>query len=55
VELNGAGPAPGVTRWEGSFVCDVAGRHGFTVRVIPSHVDLQFPLEMGCVAWARLA
>jgi starch phosphorylase len=55
MELKGPGPTAGTTRWEGSFVCDVAGRHGFTVRVIPSHVDLQFPLEMGCVAWARPA
>ena len=55
MELKGPGPTTGATLWEGSFVCDVAGRHGFTVRVVPSHVDLQFPLEMGCVAWARPA
>ncbi len=42
----------GVTTWEGSFRCDVAGRHGFTVRVVPSHPDLPAPVEMGCVTWA---
>ena len=41
------------TTWRGSFVCDNAGRHGFTVRVMPSHPDLSVPAEMGCVAWAR--
>ena len=41
--------------WEGSFVCDVAGRHGFIVRVVPSHADLPVPAEMGLVAWARSA
>jgi len=55
MELKGSGPTTGTTLWEGSFVCDVAGRHGFTVRVLPSHEDLQFPLEMGCVTWARPA
>ena len=41
--------------WGGSFVCDVAGRHGFIVRVVPSHADLPVPAEMGLVAWARSA
>jgi glycogen phosphorylase len=53
MELTGAGPNAGSTVWEGSFVCDTAGRHGFTARVLPSHPDLAVPVEMGCVAWAR--
>ena len=52
MELEGPGTNPGTTVWRGSFVCDVAGRHGFTVRVVPSHPDLPVPVEMGCVAWA---
>ena len=57
VRMDRKGPssdgAAGV--WEGSFVCDVAGRHGFIVRVVPSHADLPVPAEMGLVAWARSA
>ena len=49
---TGEGDNEGTTTWEGSFRCDVAGRHGFTVRVVPSHPDLPVPVEMGCVTWA---
>ena len=55
VRMELAGPArpPAWTVWKGSFVCDVAGRHGFTVRVVPCHADLPVPAEMGLVAWAK--
>jgi starch phosphorylase len=49
---TGEGDKEGTTTWEGSFRCDIAGRHGFTVRVVPSHPDLPVPVEMGCVTWA---
>jgi len=39
-------------RYTGKFACDVAGRYGFTVRVVPSHPDLLAPAELGLVAWA---
>ena len=55
MKLQGDGPDAGTTLWKGSFVCDVAGRHGFTVRVVPSHPHLDQPAEMGCVAWAKSA
>ncbi len=42
----------GAVRYKGSFRCDTAGRHGYTVRIVPSHPDLGSPLEMGCIAWA---
>jgi starch phosphorylase len=45
-------PEEGLQRYRGEFGCDRAGRHGYTVRVLPSHPDLATPLEMGCVAWA---
>ena len=48
---GGSGPA-GVVRYRGQFSCDQAGRHGYTVRVVPAHPDLVVPVEMGCVAWA---
>jgi starch phosphorylase len=38
--------------YRGSFRCDDAGRHGYTVRVVPSHPDLAVSVEMGCIAWA---
>jgi starch phosphorylase len=54
VRLELAGPASttGAYGYEGSFVCDTAGRHGYTVRIVPSHPDLALPAEMGCIAWA---
>jgi starch phosphorylase len=39
-------------RYTGQFTCDYAGRHGYTVRIIPAHPDLAFPVEMGCISWA---
>ncbi|MHB8506153.1 MAG: alpha-glucan family phosphorylase, partial [Acidimicrobiales bacterium] len=42
----------GSWRYRGTFTCDRAGRHGYTVRVIPSHGDLADPMELGCVTWA---
>jgi starch phosphorylase len=39
-------------RYQGSFTCNQAGRHGYTVRVVPAHVNLVDPVEMGCVTWA---
>ncbi len=45
--------APGVYRYSGHFACDIAGRHGFTVRVLPAHRDLAVAAEMGCIVWAE--
>jgi starch phosphorylase len=39
-------------KYSGRFTCDQAGRHGYTVRIIPSHPDLAFPVELGCISWA---
>ncbi len=55
VRLALAGPRrsdTGPYRYEGSFVCNRSGRHGYTVRIVPSHPDLVQPVEMGCIAWA---
>jgi starch phosphorylase len=53
MKLHEASSGPGLSTWKGSFVCAAPGRHGFTVRVVPSHRDLVVPTEMGCVAWAK--
>ncbi|HET9071264.1 MAG TPA: alpha-glucan family phosphorylase [Acidimicrobiales bacterium] len=47
-----AGEGGGTYRYTGSFECDRAGRHGYTVRVVPSHGDLTDPMELGCVTVA---
>jgi len=49
---RGAGGGPEGYRYVGRFRCEQAGRHGYTVRALPSHPDLAVPLEMDCVAWA---
>jgi starch phosphorylase len=41
----------GAALYEGSFACDVAGRYGYTVRVLPHHPDLASPVELGRVIW----
>ncbi|MEX0790519.1 MAG: hypothetical protein WD178_07070, partial [Actinomycetota bacterium] len=38
--------------YEGTFVCELAGRYGFAVRVIPAHENLSSFAEMGLIAWA---
>jgi glycogen phosphorylase len=42
----------GRSRYQGSFRCATAGRHGFTVRVVPAHPDLPSQVELGLIAWA---
>jgi starch phosphorylase len=51
LELTGAPEPGGLARYRGSFRCDQAGRHGYTVRIVPAHRDLVDPVETGCVAW----
>jgi starch phosphorylase len=50
--LAGLDDTPEHYRYTGQFVCERAGRYGFTVRVVPHHPDVPNPLEMGCIAWA---
>jgi starch phosphorylase len=52
LSLGHGATSPGSTLYSGRFVCDHAGRHGYTVRIVPTHPDLAEPIEMGCVAWA---
>jgi starch phosphorylase len=41
----------GAAVYEGSFSCEVAGRYGYTVRVLPHHPDLASPVELGRIIW----
>jgi starch phosphorylase len=50
---NGEPSGPlSVVRYRGRFRADQAGRHGYAVRVVPSHRDLLVPVELGCITWA---
>jgi len=49
---HGEPDGDGRVRYEGSFTCSSAGRHGFTVRVVPRHEDLSSSVELGLTAWA---
>jgi len=40
-----------VHRFEGVVRCSHSGRHGFTLRVLPRHVDMVHPYELGLILW----
>jgi glycogen phosphorylase len=42
----------GLYRYEGKFVCELAGRYGFAVRIVPFHENLNSFAELGLIAWA---
>jgi starch phosphorylase len=42
----------GRATFSGQFVCEQAGRYGFTVRVVPAHRDLVTSVELGRITWA---
>jgi len=51
--MTRSGSAPGGgERYEACFTCDAPGRHGVTVRVVPSHPHLDSFAELGRMAWA---
>jgi starch phosphorylase len=52
MQLVGLADKPNHYAYSGDFVCDHAGRYGFSVRVVPAHPDLADAVEMGCVVWA---
>ncbi|MEZ5178550.1 MAG: hypothetical protein R2746_09790 [Acidimicrobiales bacterium] len=46
------GADAGAVTYRGEIACDLPGRYGFTVRVLPSHPDLPTPLDLGRLTWA---
>jgi starch phosphorylase len=52
VTLDHTGDVDGAAVYDGAFPCSTAGRHGFTVRVLPAHPDLASPVELGRTVWA---
>jgi starch phosphorylase len=52
MRMVGLADQAGHYKYAGEFVCDRAGRYGYSVRVVPHHPDLAEPAELGCIAWA---
>ena len=38
-------------RYAGEVACDVPGHQGYTIRVVPSHPDVEVPAELQLVTW----
>lgn len=53
--MKAAEQAEGRHIYTGNIKYGRSGRHGFTVRVLPSHPDLASPYETGLVQWASQA
>lgn len=51
-EMNLEGRTDDSYRFTGSFSCNVAGRYGFALRVLPAHDALTSYAETGLVTWA---
>jgi len=49
---NGSSNGKGWHQYAVEFVAEATGRHGYTVRVIPAHPDMQRTLRLGLVTWA---
>lgn len=39
-------------RYSGEFPCDLSGKYGFAVRVVPRHDDMTTYAELACITWA---
>jgi len=51
-EMKAAGSVrEGAYLFEGVLSGQAAGRHGFRIRVLPTHEDLANPLTLNCVTW----
>jgi starch phosphorylase len=46
------GPQDGVYTYAGAIPCSTAGRHGFAVRVVPSHPDIENKHCVGLIRWS---
>jgi starch phosphorylase len=42
----------GVHVFEARITCDDTGRFGYSVRILPSHTNLIYPVDMGLICWA---
>ncbi len=53
VPMDFNGETKGAFTFQGVIRCLSSGRHGFTVRVMPHHSELDVPFASGLVKWAR--
>jgi glycogen phosphorylase len=51
IALTHVGEQDGCAVYEGTYHVDVAGPHGFGIRVVPHHRLLAHPMELGLVRW----
>lgn len=51
IALTHTGDQDGCAVYEGTYGVDVAGPHGFGVRIVPRHPDLAHPMELGLIRW----
>jgi starch phosphorylase len=42
----------GARRYHSEVVCQASGRHGFSVRILPTHHDLVTNFDLGIITWA---
>ena len=42
----------GLHVFESRITCDNTGRFGYSVRILPSHTSLIYPVDMGLICWA---
>jgi starch phosphorylase len=52
MERGGDGRKKGWSNYAVSFTAESTGRHGYTVRIIPSHPDIPNTLRLGLITWA---
>ena len=51
--LEASGTSNGLHHFKGIYTCTESGSHGYTLRVLPAHPDLDDGREMGLVHWAE--
>jgi len=52
MQLTGAGKKKGWHQYTADFTAETTGRHGYTVRLIPAHPEIQKTLRLGLITWA---
>jgi len=48
---NGQTTSGGMWLFQGTIPCRTSGQHGYAVRVLPRHPDLNHPFEPGLISW----
>jgi starch phosphorylase len=41
----------GIYIFAGAITCQTSGRHGYALRIVPKHEDLDNPFEMNLILW----